>query len=145
MILKTQNMQEEWFNELSDNWRLDVSFNSWTTDKIGLQWLIKLFISTVSVWRKDTHFLLILNSCESHLTPEFNWLCIKNNIVPLCMLSHSSHLLQSLNVSVFAMLKCLYKDLIKQQMCLDFNTIQKADFLNVYSIAKKKVFTSQNI
>ena len=99
----------------------------------------------MSIQRKDTHFLLILNDHGSHLTPEFNQLCMENNIVSLYMLSHLSHLLQSLNVSVFAVLKHLYEDLIEQQMCLGFNTIQKADFLNVYFTARKKIFTSQNI
>ena len=30
-------------------------------------------------------------------------------------------------------------------MHLDFNTIQKTDFLNVYFTARKKIFTFQNI
>ena len=77
-----------------------MSPNGWTTDEIGLQWLTKVFIPTVSVQRKGTHALLILDGHGSHLMPEFDQLCTENNIVTLCMPPYSSHLLQPLDVSV---------------------------------------------
>jgi hypothetical protein len=49
--------------------------------------------------------MLILDGHASHLTPEFDRACTENNIIQICMLSHSSHLLQPLDVSCFAVLK----------------------------------------
>ena len=36
--------QEGWFDTLLDDWRINISDNGWTTDKIGMDWLINHFI-----------------------------------------------------------------------------------------------------
>jgi hypothetical protein len=45
------------------------------------------------------------------------------------MPAHSSHLLQSLDVGCFGPLKCAYRGLVEQKMCLGYNYIDKFDFL----------------
>jgi predicted HTH domain antitoxin len=145
LILKGQNLQEDWFDGLPDDWRLDVSSNDWTTNEIGLKWLNKVFISAANSRRVGTHLLLILNGHGSHLTSEFDHICKKNRIISLCMSAHSSHLLQPLDVSVFAVLKRAYGGLVEQRMRLDFNIIKKEDFLDAYPAARTKAFKTQNI
>jgi hypothetical protein len=49
--------------------------------------------------------MLILDGYRSHLTPEFDRTCTKNDIIPVCMPPHSSHLLQPLDVGCFVVLK----------------------------------------
>jgi hypothetical protein len=44
--------------------------------------------------------LLILDGHSSHLTPQFDEICSQNNIIPICMPAHSSHLLQPLDIGV---------------------------------------------
>jgi hypothetical protein len=145
IILKGQNIQEGWFDKLPNDWRLDVSQNGWTTDEIGLKWLTRIFIPAINLRRIGTHLLLILDGHGSHLTPEFDRICTENKIVPLCMPAHSSHLLQPLDVSVFAVLKRAYGGLVEQRMRLGFNTIMKLDFLDAYPAARAEAFKSQNI
>ena len=145
IILKGQNIQEGWLDGLSDGWRLDVSPNGWTTDEIGLKWLTKTFIPAANPRRIGTHLLLVLDGHGSHLTPEFDRICSENKIIPLCMPAHSSHLLQPLDVSVFAVLKRAYGGLVEQRMRLGFNTIKKLDFLDAYPTARAEAFKPQNI
>jgi len=61
------------------------------------------------------------------------------------MLSYLSHLLQSLDVSCFAVLKHTYSHLVKNNMQLDINYIDKLDFLTAYSKAYTEAFKSENI
>jgi hypothetical protein len=76
--------------------------------------------------------MLVLDGHRSHLTTEFDHTCTKNNIIPICMPPHSSHLLQPLDIGCFAVLKRRYTQLIEQQMRLGFNHIDKIDFLMAF-------------
>ena len=69
-----------------------------------------------------------LDSHGSHLTPQLDQVCEENNIISICMPSHSSHLLQPLNVGCFAPLKRSYGRLVENQMRLGINHIDKIDF-----------------
>ena len=44
MIFKGNVSIEAWSDGLPDDWRSEVSPNSWTSDEIGLRWLQTLFI-----------------------------------------------------------------------------------------------------
>jgi len=66
--------------------------------------------------RKGAYQLLVLDGHGSHLTPQFDEICTQTNIIPICMPAHSSHLLQPLDVSVFAPLKRGYVSLVEQRM-----------------------------
>ena len=89
--------------------------------------------------------MLILDGHGSHLTPEFDQACKENNVIPICMPPHSSHLLQPLDVGCFGPLKKAYGKLIEQKGRLGFNHIDKLDFLKAYPAAHQEVFKPQNI
>jgi hypothetical protein len=61
------------------------------------------------------------------------------------MPSHSSHLLQPLDVGCFGPLKKAYCKLIEQKGRLGYNYIDKFGFLKAYPAAHKEVFTMENI
>ncbi|EDN06865.1 hypothetical protein HCAG_03395 [Histoplasma mississippiense (nom. inval.)] len=145
IILKGQGLLEGWFEGLPEDWRLDVSPNGWTTDEIGLKWLQRVFIPAANPRRVGSSILLILDGHGSHLSPDFDQLCKDNAIICLCMPPHSSHLLQPLDVSVFAVLKRAYSGLVQQRMRLGFNAIRKADFLDAYPAARAEAFKSRTI
>ena len=65
--------------------------------------------------------------------------------MPIYMPSHSSHLLQPLDVGCFGPLKKVYCKLIEQKGQLGYNYINKFDFLKAYPAAHKEVFTIENI
>jgi len=105
IILQAKGLQDAWFEDLPSSWRLDISDNSWTTDKIGIKWLQNHFIPETAPCQRGAYRLLFLDGHGSHLTPEFDQLCMENKIIPTCLPARSSHLLQPFNVSVFAPLK----------------------------------------
>jgi len=61
------------------------------------------------------------------------------------MLFHTSHLLQPLDVGVFGLLKYMYGKLVEGIIAADNNYIDKKDFLSLYPLACKKIFTRENI
>jgi hypothetical protein len=89
--------------------------------------------------------LLILNGYKSYYSLKFQELCKKNNIFTLCMLPHSSYLLQPLNVGCFSPLKRAYSREIKTLMRYHINYITKLEFLPAFKVAFKRSFTLANI
>ncbi|KAL1966447.1 hypothetical protein VTN77DRAFT_4589 [Rasamsonia byssochlamydoides] len=145
IIFKAKELQDSWFDDLPKGWRLDKSENGWTTDEIGIKWLKNQFIPETYKRRKGAHRLLVLDGHGSHLTPQFDEICAENNIIPVCMPAHSSHLLQPLDVSIFVVLKQGYGHLVEQRMRHGFNHINKLDFLEAYPTARMEAFKTQNI
>lgn len=58
---------------------------------------------------------------------------------------HSSHYLQALDVSCFAVLKRVYGDLVKAMIALGVYHIDKPRFLELFLEARKKTFSPKNI
>jgi hypothetical protein len=147
IIFKGKVHIEGWYedNALPRDWRIEVSANGWTTDEIGLRWLQKLFIPATNSRTTGKYRLLVLDGHGSHLTPQFDQICMEHDIIPICMPAHSSHLLQPLDVGCFAPLKRAYGRLVENKMRLGFNHIDKFDFLEAYPNARTEVFRPENI
>jgi hypothetical protein len=147
ILLKAKTYQGSWFKDplIPRDWRLQTSPNGWTTDKIGLDWLINHFEPYIRDCTVRTYYLLVLDSHSSHLSPQFDDFCSKHKIIPICIPAHSSHLLQPLNISYFSVLKRSYGRLIENQMRLSINHISKVDFLSVYPQARSEAFRTLNI
>ncbi|EED18412.1 pogo transposable element, putative [Talaromyces stipitatus ATCC 10500] len=73
----TTYYQQGWFETLPQDWRLDISKNGWTTDEIGIRWLQKHFIPHTTSRTKGRYRMLILDGHGSHLTPQFDQICMK--------------------------------------------------------------------
>jgi hypothetical protein len=82
VIFKGKVYIEGWFHGLPNDWRFEVSPNGWTSDEICFRWLEKLFIPSTFLRLKGRYRLLILDGLGSHLTPKFDEICEKNNIIP---------------------------------------------------------------
>ncbi|EED12353.1 conserved hypothetical protein [Talaromyces stipitatus ATCC 10500] len=134
-----------WFEDLPDDWKINISDNGWTIDKIGLEWLKSHFIPLTDGRTLGKYRMLILDGHGSHLTAEFDRTCTENNIIPVCMPPHSSHLLQPLDVGCFAVLKRHYGQLVEQRMRLGFNHIDKIDFLTTFPKARTMAYKAQTV
>lgn len=147
IIFKEKVYIKGWYSEqrIPGDWHIKISKNSWTTDEIGLRWLQNYFIPATTPRTVARYRILVLDSHGSHLTPEFDKICQDNDIIPLCMPSHSSHLLQPLDVGCFGPLKRVYGGLIKSRSRLGKHYINKFDFLETYPQAYTKIFNDQNI
>ena len=139
-IFKAKVAIASWFDNLPKDWRIEVSANGWTSDKIGLRWLQKLFIPSTNSRVRGRFRLLILDGHGSHLTPQFDRICAENDIIPLCMPPHASHLLQPLDVGCFAVVKRAYGRFVSDLARQGYNHIDKYDFLDDYQRARLEAF-----
>jgi hypothetical protein len=100
IIFKRKVHIEGWYQnpKIPLNWRIGVRENGWTSNQIGLCWLQKIFIPETSGRITGKYRLLVLHGHGSHLAPEFDKICSKNDIIPICMLAQSSNHLQPLEV-----------------------------------------------
>ncbi|EED14543.1 conserved hypothetical protein [Talaromyces stipitatus ATCC 10500] len=122
-----------WFEDLPDDWKINISDNGWTTDKIGLEWLKTHFIPLIDGRTLGKYRMLILDGHGSHLTAEFDRTCTENNIIP------------PLDVGCFAVLKRHYGQLVEQRMRLGFNHIDKLDFLTAFPKARTMAYKAQTV
>ena len=88
--------------------------------------------------------LLILDGHESHLNQDFKDYCLENKILTLCMPSHSSHILQPLDVVCFSPLKRKYSQRIRDLARRRVYHINKEGFLPAFKDAFFDVFTKEN-
>lgn len=112
---------------------------------MGLTWLTDVFEKYTKDRTKGIYRLLILDGHRSHITPEFDLFCKDRNIITLCMPPHSSHLLQPLDISCFAVLKRSYGRQIEDLMRVGVSHINKSDFLPAYLTARIESLTSNII
>jgi hypothetical protein len=141
----TLYQQYAWFEDLPNDWRIEISPNGWTTDEIGLRWLRKQFIPMTTSRTKGKFRLLILDGHGSHLTGDFDQLCAKNDIIAICMPPHSSHLLQPLDVGCFAPLKRAYGGVIEAKARAGVNHIDKLDFITTFPNVRTEAFKPATI
>src|SRR5579862_2610501 len=111
---------------------------------LGFQWIQHFEKHTRSHttggWR-----LLIMDRHKSHNSLQFQDFCKDNNIVIICMLSYSSHLLQPLNVDCFEPLKKAYGKQVEHIIRNGINHITKLEFLPALRAAIEVIFTPSNI
>jgi hypothetical protein len=89
--------------------------------------------------------LLIIDGHESHCSVDFQNYCKENNIIALCMPSHSSHLLQPLDVVPYSLLKRHYGDGISLLARSRIYHVSKETFLLAFKAAFDKTFTQENV
>lgn len=73
-------------------------------------------------------------------------LCLENNIILLYLPPHTSHILQPLDLSIFASFKSLYQKAARKLLKSgDFSRITKAEFVQIYSEIRPLVMSQSNI
>jgi hypothetical protein len=143
-IFKGKLIQQAWLNPIKDSRAvLQVSDNGWTINAIGLHWL-KAFNLHTRTQTQGTHWLLVLNGHESHVFSDFVQYCCDHSIVALCLPSHLTYLLQSLNVEVFEPLSKAYKKCVRLHSRYEAVNVNKIDFLHYYQ-ARLTAITTQNV
>jgi hypothetical protein len=145
IIFKAKLLMSAWCRTVPSDWRFEVSANGWTTDEIGISWLENSFIPYVKKRQHGAWSALVMDGHGSHITPQFDALCMENNIVPICMPSHSSHLLQPLDVGCFGVLKHFYGQAVQDLARVGSTHIGKLDFLHLYPAARAATYTTSTI
>ena len=147
IILEGKVHISTWYKngDLLDDWAIGVSENGWTNNELGMTWLRTIFNKYTKDRTKGRYRLLILDGHGSHVTSEFEQFCTQNDIIPLCMPAHSSHLLQPLDVGCFSTLKSSYGQEVASSIRLGINHVDKQEFLSMYKPARTQALSPNNI
>ena len=89
--------------------------------------------------------MLIFDGHGSHVTKEVIEFCQEKKIVLLCLPSHSTHLLQPLDVGVFGPLAGAYKRGVLEATRYADCQLNKVEFLDIYSKARSKAISPKNV
>ena len=144
IILAGKKHQSQWYSAIPKEYRISMSDNGWTNDDLGFEWLQEMFEKHTSE-TAGRYRLLILDGHSSHATANFDHFCMERRIIPLYMPPHSSHLLQPLDISCFAPLKHYYGQKIRERAQNGIHTIDKVDFLSIYTKVHTHAFSKANI
>ncbi|RYP17078.1 hypothetical protein DL767_010080 [Monosporascus sp. MG133] len=146
VIFTGLSLQGQWFPDCFPEWKYAFSENGWSNAAIALEWLRKVYLPETKPLKPDDWRLLILDQHVTHITTEFMAECRRNRVRCLHIPSHSSHIMQPLDIGVFAALKEYY-----HQETMDFGffaasaPINKQRFLVAYREASAKAFSDRNI
>ena len=154
IIFKAKIIQKRWYEALEEGGYIAVSDKGWTDSELCYEWLTKSFDPTTRQYMEnpDQYRLLLFDGHDSHCTSEVIEHCLQNKIILLCLPSHSTHLLQPLDVGIFGPLaqsyrKHLEEDCRLSEYYIDISEyyIDKMDFIQINQLARQESVTSHNI
>lgn len=145
IIFAGKKHQSQWYIDIPKDYRISTSENGWTNDDLGFEWLQEIFERYTASQAAGPYHLLILDGHSSHATAQFDQFCTARKIIPLYMPPHSSHLLQPPDVSCFGPLKKFYGQKIREAIQNGIYTIDKRDFLSLYTSIHQQAFSTSNI
>jgi hypothetical protein len=126
-------------------WHFSTSKSGWTSDSYAYEWLTAVFEPQTRPSQAGARRLLVLDGHGSHMTAKVIAYCMENEIGLLVLPHHCSHVLQPLDVSVFAPLKralAVETDLVAR---LDPGRVARTEWTQMCIRAIEKAFTSSNI
>jgi hypothetical protein len=146
IIVKGKKHLRNWYegSNLPADWAITLSENGWTNNQLGFSWL-EHFNEHTTNRSTGPYRLLILDGHESHQSTEFTTYCKEKNIILLYMPSHSSHLLQPLDVGCFGPLKKAYSREIEGLMRRRRTHITKTEFFPAFHAAHQATIITRNI
>ncbi len=138
IIFSEKIIQRAWINTWSYS-MYEIFINEWIDNELDLSWLKKLFhFETIHL---SDRRLLIIDDHQSHVFVEFVKFCWQTKIVSLCLSSHTTHYLQSLDVDCFVSLNKIYRKKLKERNKTNVMHIIKFDFLEFFEKARRKIMT----
>ncbi len=145
LILQRVNLLFFHFNnDIDDEMIFTTSNTDYSNDWISLQW-IKHFDHYSQQYQRDAWRLLVINDYESHHTREFLFYCENHKIISFDLFSHTTHLLQSLNVCVFQPLKHWHSKVVNEAIQTSDEILTKIEFLTAFNEFRSKVFKKTTI
>ncbi|KAF8241457.1 DDE-domain-containing protein, partial [Wilcoxina mikolae CBS 423.85] len=127
------------------NARRAVSPKGWTDSKIGYYWLTNVYDPISKAHCPGEPRLLILDGHVSHINYKFLTFCEANDIVVFCLPLHSTHVLQPLDVALFAPLQLAYRQAIEDYFLTTAIGINRDLFFPLYKETHQQAYTLRNI
>ena len=105
--------------------------SGWTDEDCSFDYLKNLFIPNTKHFQKP--FLLMFDGHYSHLSIKSVRLAIEHNICLLCLPSHSTHLLQPLDIYTLQYVQQQWKELPWERNKTTSTKLNKRDFIQLFS------------
>ena len=145
LILQGVNLLSSHFNnDIDDEVVFTTSDTGYSNDWISLQW-IKHFDHYSQRYQRDAWRLLVMDGYGSHHTREFLSYCEDHKIIPFDLPSHTTHLLQPLNVCVFQPLKHWHSKVVNEAIQTGDEIFTKIEFLTAFNEFRSKAFKETTI
>lgn len=146
IILKGKQHQTRWSDHSSipDDYWIEVNETAYMNDQLALDW-VKLFEKWSRNRRVRGWRLLILDGHTTHGTREVIEFCDAHNILIFCMLPHTTHLCQPLDVRVFQQYKHWYGKAVSRAYSTGCTDHGKMEFLNAIRSVRMLTFKPTTI
>ena len=126
--------------------RFAKSPKGWTVDELGYHWLTEVYHPhSLQRIQPGGKRLLILDGHNPHANLRFCEFCDANGIIVFCLSPHSTHLLQTLDVGLFAPLQKHCGKAVEDYYLTTGAGIRHRQFLSLYKTARLQAFTQRNI
>ena len=146
VIFKGGSLRTGWFKDDAPDWYYTASKRGFTTNWLSLCWLKDILVPQVKEKTSQGKVMLIMDGHGSHKTDEFRETCEKNNIIPMYLPPHSTHLLQPLDLGIFGPVKSRYKTkLSKLAGILEDTPVRQRLFIMRYHEARQEKLTKERI
>ena len=143
------SLQDTWLDDwIPENTaHFAASPNGWSSNTLGLDWLINVFERYTRTKAGRGRRLLIVDGHSSHVNMKFINTCDRLRILVIILPAHTTHRLQPLDVSLFAPLARHYTNNLNSLIAnsLGFTSMSKRDFWNAFWPAWEKAFSPENI
>jgi uncharacterized glyoxalase superfamily protein PhnB len=126
-------------------WHYAASENGWTSNALGLNWLVKVFDPQTRDIAQGGRRMLIADGHGSHIQADFIAYCMDHNIDLLIMPPHCSHLLQPLDVGVFSGFKTAHSKQTDRVSRLSSQRISRPEWLTMFVQARDRAVTPTTI
>nr|VWO98225.1 Serine/threonine-protein kinase CST20 (EC [Ganoderma boninense] len=143
VIFKGDAYHPNWDQPNPGNAALAHSKKGYTDGEIGVEW-IKLFHRQTEAKARGRRRLLLVDGHSSHYTFGFLEFAREHHIHVLCYPSHTTHILQGLDVAIFSSLKRHWTT-ARDEFERAGKKVNKTNFLSVYHAAHTNALTVENI
>jgi len=145
VLFKGKTLRTTWFPRDLPDYRFTTSENGWTTNEIGVSWLNEIFLPETKPDPPGRR-VLILDGHASHVSVEFQWTCWNNEVDLVYLPSHTSHVLQPLDLANFSPLKSKYRAQIADLAAFDNAAyVKKERFVKAYAKARQDSLSARNV
>ena len=145
IIYKGKGIYRGWTSTVDDADTLFAhSDKGFITDNLALDWLHH-FDTWTSIRAAGAPRFLLLGGHRTHYSLQFIRYAVAHDIILMSYPGHSTHLLQPLDVALFAPLQSAYGSAVATHTRTTRTGINKALFWDFYKLAKHEAYTKNNI
>lgn len=144
VVYKAKTLFDSWCLNGPKNCHYNRSNSGWMEEDQFVEWFKAVFIKYTT--KIQGAKILILDGHSSHLSSSVIALARTNNIHIICMPSHSSHVLQPLDVGVFKQVKAEWKKVLEDYFIKhNFQNVNKEHFPSMLKKVCENSFRRQYI